>query len=95
MPCYLKGNLHNTIQHALRYEVPDGAAADSRPDSGTGSLLFEVNMWMWRYGRVFPRKISVEDAEEMLRKRVQESRRRGAKTLKRRCLAAAARQAAE
>ena len=22
MPCYLKGNLHNTIPHALRYEVP-------------------------------------------------------------------------
>ena len=95
MPCYLKGNLHNTITHALRYEVPDGAAADSRPDSGTGSRLFEVNMWMWRYGRAFPRKISVEDAEEMRRKRVQESRRRGAETLKRRRLAVAARQAAE
>ena len=95
MPCYLKGNLHNTIPHALRYEVPDGAAADSRPDSGTGSRLFEVNMWMWRYGRAFPRKISVEDAEEMRRKRVQESRRRGAETLKRRRLAVAARQAAE
>ena len=61
MPCYLKGNLHNTIQHALRYEVPDGTAADSRHDSGTGSQLFEVNIWMWRYGRAFPRKISVED----------------------------------
>ena len=95
MPCYLKGNLHNTIPHALRYEVPDGAAADSRPDSGTGSRHFEVNMWMWRYGRAFPRKISVEDAEEMRRKRVQESRRRGAETLKRRRLAAAARQAPE
>ena len=95
MPCYLKGNLHNTIPHALRYEVPDGAAADSRHDSGTGSRLFEVNIWMWRYGRAFPRKISVEDADEMLRKRVQESRRRGAETLKRRRLAVGARQADE
>ena len=95
MPCYLKGNLHNTIQHALRYEVPDGAAADSRHDSGTGSRLFEVNIWMWRYGRAFPRKISVEDADEMRRKRVQESRRRGAETLKRRRLAVGARQADE
>ncbi len=26
---------------------------------GTGSSLFEVNLWMWHYGRAFPRKISV------------------------------------
>ena len=95
MPCYLKGNQHNTIPHSLRNNVPAGAAADSRPNSGTGSRLFEVNMWMWRYGRALPRKISVEDAEEMRRKRVQESRRKGAETLKRRRLAVAARQAAE
>ena len=71
MPCYLKGNLHNTIPHSLRHAVPPaaGAAADSKPDSGTDSRLFEVNIWMWRYGRAFPRKISVEDAEEMRLKR--------------------------
>ena len=45
--CFLCGNKNNTIPHSLRYEVPDGAAADSRHDSGTGSLLFEVNVWMW------------------------------------------------
>ena len=94
MPCYLKGNQHNTIPHSLRNNVPAGAAADSRPNSGTGSRLFEVNMWMWRYGRALPRKISVEDAEEMRRKRVQESLRKGAETLKRRRLAVAVRQAA-
>ena len=93
MPCYLKGNLHNTIPHSFRHAVPSGAAADSRPDSGTGSKLFEVNIWMWRYGRAFPRKISVEDAEEMRLKRLQESRRKGAETLKRRRVAAFARQA--
>jgi hypothetical protein len=48
---------------------------------------------MWRYGRAFPRKISVEDAEEMRLKRLQESRRKGAETLKRRRVAAFARQA--
>ena len=46
MPCYLKGNLHNTIPHSLCHAVPAGAAADSRPDSGTGSRLFEVNIWI-------------------------------------------------
>jgi hypothetical protein len=88
--CYMMGNKHNTIPHALQYEVPDGAAADSRGDNGTGSRLFEVNIWMWCYGRAFPRKVSVKDADEMLRARVAESRRKGAETCKQRRLAAAA-----
>jgi hypothetical protein len=71
LPCYMMGNKQNTTPHALRYHVSNGAAADSRPNSG--SCLFEVNIWMWRYGRAFPRKISVRDAEEMLRSRVSES----------------------
>ena len=91
LPCYIMGNKHNTIPHALWYEVPDGAAADSWKDNGTGSRLFEVNIWMWRYGRALPRKVSVKDADEMRRARVAESRRKGAETLKRRRLAAAAR----
>ena len=93
MPCYLNGNSHNTIPHSLRQVVPAGAAADSRPDRGTGSRLFEVNIWMWRYGRAFPRRISVEDAEEMRRKRVREARLKEAETLKCRRFVAAARQA--
>ncbi len=41
--CFLCGNKdHNSA--SLRYHIPDGAAADSRPYSGTGSLLFEVNI---------------------------------------------------
>ena len=93
MQCYLNGNSHNTIPHSLRQVVPAGPAADSRPDSGTGSKLFEVNIWMWRYGRAFPRRISVEDAEEMRQKRVIEARLKGAETLKHNRLVAAARQA--
>ena len=58
-------------------------AADSRPDNGTRSRLFEINMWMWRYGRTFPRQISVDQAVELRKKRVQESRARGAETLRR------------
>ncbi len=38
---------------------------------------------MWRYGRIFPRKISVKNAKEVLWARISESRRRGADTLKR------------
>ena len=93
MLCYLSWNLHNTIPHSLCQVVPAGAAADSRPDSGTGSRLFEVNIWMWRYGREFPRRISVEDADEMQWKHVREARLKGAETLKHSRLVAAARQA--
>ncbi len=67
-----RNNSHNTIPFSLRHHVLDGAAADSRQDSGTGSLIFEVNIWMWRYGRSFPRKVSVMDAVEMRRERIRE-----------------------
>jgi hypothetical protein len=59
LSCYLKRDLHNTIPLSLRHYVPAGAAADSRQDSGMGSRLFEVNIWIRRYGRAFPRTISV------------------------------------
>jgi hypothetical protein len=39
---------------------------------------------MWRYGRTFPRQISVDQAVELRKKRVQESRARGTETLWRR-----------
>ena len=51
--------------HPYRHRgaIPAEAAADSRPDSVTDSRLFEI--WMWRYGRTFPREITVADAEAM------------------------------
>jgi hypothetical protein len=44
-------------------------AADSRPDSGTGSRLFEVNIWMCQYGGPFSRKFSVEEAVQCKKKK--------------------------
>jgi hypothetical protein len=85
IPCYyLNGSSVNTIPHCLRGKIPKESAADSRPDNGTGGLLFEINMWMWRYGTTFPRQIYVDQAVELRKKRVQESRARGAETLRRR-----------
>ena len=84
IPCYLNGNTRNTIPHKYRGAVPAEAAADSRQDSGTGSRLFEINIWMWRYGRTFPREIAVADSVELRKKRLAESRIRGAATMKRR-----------
>ncbi len=93
--CYLNGNTANTIQHKYRSRIPREAAADSRPNSGTGCRLFdsEVNVWMWRYGRTFPREITVAQAVELQKKRVQESRARGAETV--RCMKEAALAASE
>ena len=85
--CYLNGNTHNTIPHKYRGAIPAEAAADSRPDSGTGSRLFEVNVWMWRYGRTFPREISVADTIKLRKKRLAESRIRAAATMQRRRVA--------
>jgi hypothetical protein len=83
IPCYLNGNKSNTIQHRYRGDIPPEAAKDSRPDNGNGSRLFEINIWMWRYGRTFPREISVADAKAMHKQRIQESRAQGAATLQR------------
>ena len=84
IPCYMKGNTHPTIPYCLRRMDLGGAAADSREDSGTGSRLFEVNMWMWKYGRSLPRQETVQEAEETRRSRLLESRKKGAATAKRR-----------
>ncbi len=66
IPGYLNGNSVNTIPRSFRGKFPKEATADSRPNSGTGSLLFEFNMWIWRYGRTLPRQISVEQAVKYL-----------------------------
>jgi hypothetical protein len=89
-----EGNTRNTIQYKYRGSVPVEAAADSRPGSGTRSLLFEINIWMWRYRRTFPRGFSVADAVAMRKQRVQESRAQGAATLERRRTAKQVAQAA-
>jgi hypothetical protein len=48
IPCYLHGNTSNTIPYKYRGAIPPEAAADSRPDNGTCSKLFEIIIWMWR-----------------------------------------------
>ncbi len=62
IPCYLNGNTSNTIQCKYRGAILAEATADSRHDSGNGSQLFEISIWMWRYGRNYPREVSVADA---------------------------------
>jgi hypothetical protein len=82
IPCFVAGNKHPTLPHSIGSR--EGAVADSRPDAGNGSRLFEVSPWMWRYGRGQPRKVSVADAEARRQERISESRRQAAETVKRR-----------
>ena len=42
-----------------------------------GSRLYELNHWMWWYGRSLPRTMSVADSEKIWHKRMLESRSKG------------------
>jgi hypothetical protein len=89
IPCFLRGNTAPTIPFSFRGQRALGryAMADGRPDSGSGSKLYEVNIWMWKYGRAHPRGISVADAQKRRREREGDARRRGWETGKARLAA--------
>ena len=69
-PCFLNGNATPTIPHKLRnlkasafqHGSADAAAADGR----RGSNVYEVNPWLWQFGRGRPRLggLSVTETEE-------------------------------
>ena len=71
-----------------------GELPDAQPDRGNGSRLYEVNLWLWRYGRGQPRTMSIEEAEAARQDRVSDARARAEETKKRR-REAAAREGAE
>ena len=96
IPCFIGGNRHPTILYRFKDDrrIGDGSA-DTQRDRGNGSRLYEVNMWMWRYGRCRPRMVSIADAERIRAERLSESRTRAAETRKRRSEAAGAAGAAQ
>jgi hypothetical protein len=51
------------------------ASADTQPDSGNSSRLYEVNLWLWRYGLGQPRTMSIDEAEAARQDRISEARR--------------------
>jgi len=86
IPCFLDGNSTNTIPHSKRKEssrFPNGKC-DSHPEAGNGSLVFEVNMPLWRFGRGKSRSMSVQEAEELRSARVTAARQQAASTKRRR-----------
>jgi hypothetical protein len=50
---------------------------------GNGSRLYELNTWMWRYGRGQPRRVTVAEAKLQRKARITNARKRAASTLKR------------
>ncbi len=72
-----------------------GTGPEQRRDS---SRLYEMNIWMWRYGRARGRPrtmVSIAKGERIRAERLSESKIRAAETRKRRSEAAAAAGAAE
>ena len=82
IPSFVAGNAHPTIPHSLRGRRLGGGMADTQPNRGNGSRLYEVNLWMWRYGRGQERKLSVRKCMEARVKRLREARGRAAETRK-------------
>jgi len=92
IPCFIDGNRHPTIPYRFKddHRRLGSASADTQRDRGNGSRLYEVNIWMWRYGRGRPRMVSIAEAERIRSERLRESRIRAAETRKRRSEAAQA-----
>ena len=50
-PCFVQGNRTPTLPHSFGNHQGAVAAADSRNGAGNCSRIYEVSIWMWRYGR--------------------------------------------
>ena len=89
IPCFVGGNTQPTIPYRFRTQRGRaGWAADTRPDAGNGSRVYELNLWMWRYSRGQERKVSILDDMEARARTVREARARACDTVKRWRLAA-------
>lgn len=84
IPCFLEGQSVNTIPHSYRGRDLGGATADSSPGKGNGATLWEVQLWMWRYGRSLPRNVTIAEAAARRAERLHDQRKRAAATRKRR-----------
>ncbi len=92
IPCFIDCTTHPTIPYKFKNSrILGNASADTQPepDRGNGSRLYEVNLWLWCYGREQPRTMSIDEAEAARQDRVSEARKRAGETKKCRREAAA------
>ena len=58
MPCFLDGNSTQTISHTYSKNknscFPAGCADSAAEDGRRGSNVYEVNPWLWQFGRGKP-----------------------------------------
>jgi hypothetical protein len=70
MPCFLDGNATPTIPHKYSKNkascFPAGCADAAAEDGRSGSNVYEVNPWLWQFGRGKPRigGLTIEETEE-------------------------------
>ncbi len=59
MPCFLDGNVTQTITQKYSKNknscFPAGCAEAAAEDGRRGSKIYEVNRWLWQFGRCKPR----------------------------------------
>jgi hypothetical protein len=59
--CFIGCNRHTSIPHGFKDDWRLGSAfPDTKRDRDTGSRLYEVKIWRWRYGRGRPASISAK-----------------------------------
>ena len=90
MPLFLAGNSTPTIPHLYSKRkdtgFPMGCADAAGVDGRRGSNVYEVNPWLWQFGRGKPRLggLSVEDTQERMQAARDERNLRAAETRRRR-----------
>ena len=93
-PCFLDGNSTSTIPYKYagrqKQAFEFGCADGQGPASRRGSHVYEINDWLWNFGRPQPRVggLSVAKTEKILRKSRSETSRRAWETRKARKMAA-------
>ena len=90
VPLFLAGNATPTIPHLYSKRkdsgFPMGCADAAAVDGRRGSNIYEVNPWLWQFGRGKPRLggLSVEDTQERKAAASFERNKRAAETRRQR-----------
>ncbi len=83
IPCFLDGNATSTIPHKYSSRQKDafecGCAYGTGPTARRGSHVYEINTWLWNFGRPQPRvgDLSVAKTEKLRRNSRSEASKHG------------------
>ena len=86
MPLFLAGNSTPTIPHIFSKrkdsDFPYGCADTAATDGRQGSNVYEVNPWLWQFGRGKPRLggLTVEETADRQLAKVVDRKKRAAET---------------